>query len=455
VDTPKRFLRQQEVRLRRRVSKPKRIRLRLLTPLLVVTALPVALLRSPGEGQIPEIPSASAATPPIAPPTPAPVIPRPSPPPPPTPVARAPKPPATKIIAGTLGEGSSLLGALQAANLSREALFELLDAAGKVIDFRRCRSGDRYRLLLAPDGRPQRLEFFGAGPEVLGAQRKATKLVPFREPLRGERDTRVLRGTLSSSLEGAVTGAGGTARLAANLADLFAWDLDFNVDPRVGDTFAIAVERVQLPDGSWREGEIAGAEYRGAAGRFRAFRFHTDAGDGYFDEQGRPLQRRYLASPLPFVRITSRFGRRTDPILSRIGHHGGIDYAAPTGTPAWAVADGRVEFAGRKGGFGNLVILRHPDGNSTYYAHLSRIGAGISRGARVRQKEVVGLVGSTGRSTGPHLHFALRQEGRFVDPARSRGKRAAPLPAKYAPAFRRRVEDLGARLARVRVASAR
>jgi murein DD-endopeptidase MepM/ murein hydrolase activator NlpD len=264
---------------------------------------------------------------------------------------------------------------------------------------------------------------------------------------------RVLRGRIDRSLEAAVVAAGGTPTLAANLADLFAWDIDVNVDPRRGDAFAIALTRVRLPDGSWREGAIQAAEYRGAAGRFRAYRFRDGARPAYFDERARPLKRRYLASPLPFVRITSKFGRRWHPILARPSHHGGIDYAAPRGTPAWAVADGRVEFAGHNGGYGKLVILRHPDGMRSYYAHLSRIAKVMRRGARVGQKQVVGYVGTTGLSTGPHLHFAMRQGGRFVDPAKARGRRAAPLPPAKARDFRRLVAQLDTRMRGTEVAA--
>jgi murein DD-endopeptidase MepM/ murein hydrolase activator NlpD len=363
-----------------------------------------------------------------------------------------PSPTARREVRGVLGDGTTLLAFLQKAGLPQDDLVALLNAAGKVIDFRRCRSGDRYRLVLGTDGRAERLEYYGARPIVLGAERRRGKLVPLKEPLRGKSDIRVVRGTLTSSLEAAVVGAGGAAPLAARLADLFAWDLDFNVDPRSGDTFSIAVERVLLPDGSWREGAVLGAEYRGHAGTFRAFRFRAGGVDDYYDEAGRSLRRRYLASPLPFVRITSSFGRRWHPILSRMKHHGGVDYAAPKGTPVWAVASGRVRFAGRKGGYGNLVVLQHRDGVRTWYAHLSRIQ--VRKGARVSQKDVVGRVGSTGMSTGPHLHFGMQQGGgRFFDPRKSRGKRALALPAKWARAFREQVAPIAARLREVRVAT--
>jgi murein DD-endopeptidase MepM/ murein hydrolase activator NlpD len=357
-------------------------------------------------------------------------------------------------MSGALSEGGSLLGVLQTAGLGRDSLFELLNVAGKVIDFRHCKAGDRYRLVVSVSGEPLRLEYFGSGNQVLGAERKGGKLVPLRERLRGERDLRVLRGTITSSLEPAMVATGGTPRLAANLADLFAWDLDFNVDPRQGDTFAVAIERVRLPDGTWREEAIAAAEYRGESGHFTAFRFQTPYGEEFFDAEGRPLKRRYLASPLPFVRITSKFGHRWHPILARPAHHGGIDYGGPTGTPAWAVADGVVEFAARKGAYGKLVVIRHPDGMRSYYGHLSQIEAGTQKGSRIRQKQVLGRVGATGRATGPHLHFAMRGTGRFIDPAKFRGKRGAPLAGKIGRDFRHLVADLGTRLGGVRLAAA-
>lgn len=365
-----------------------------------------------------------------------------------------PAPQPTREIKGVLKDGNTLLAALDRAGLERADRAELLNVAGKVIDFRRCRPGDRYRLILAHNGRTERLEYYGASAQILGATRKGARLVPLRTPLQGERDVRIVHGTLHSSLEAAVVSAGGTAGAAFQLTDLFAWDLDFNVDPQKGDTFSVAQERVRLPDGSWRDGAIVGAEYRGAAGTYQAFRFNTkEGGAGYYDGRGYPLRRRYLASPLPFVRITSNYGTRWHPILSRLKHHGGIDYAAPTGTSVWAVADGKIEHAGRKGGYGNLVVVRHPDGLRTYYGHLSRIAKGLHKGARVAQKDVVGLVGMTGMATGPHLHFGMKSEGKFFDPAKARGKRAAPLAKRYGKEFRRMVTDLEQRFSSVRVAA--
>lgn len=359
-----------------------------------------------------------------------------------------------RVLSGVLREGTTLLAALQRAGLSRADLDELLDAAGKAIDFKRCRKGDRYRLLFDEAGRPNRLEYYGPKPVVLGAHRKKGKLVPMREPLRGERDVRVLHGRLRSSLESAVIGAGGKPVLASRLAELFAWDMDFNVDSRTGDSFAVAIERVKLPDGTWREGEIVGAEYHGQSGPMSAYRFREGPYDGYFDEAGRPLRRRYLAGPLPLIRITSKFGKRWHPILSRPKHHGGIDYAAPTGTPVWAMASGRVRFAARKGGYGNTVILEHADGVRTWYAHLSRFQKGMRKGARVTQKDVIGYVGSTGMSTGPHLHFGMEKGNKFFDPAKVRSKRALPLPKKVARKFAREMEQIRARLRAVHVARA-
>jgi murein DD-endopeptidase MepM/ murein hydrolase activator NlpD len=175
---------------------------------------------------------------------------------------------------------------------------------------------------------------------------------------------------------------------------------------------------------------------------YRAYRFGTGGRSGYFDDEGKSLRKAFLKAPLSYRRISSGFTkRRMHPILKIARPHFGVDYAAPAGTPVSTVADGAVIFAGYKGPNGNLVIVRHPNGYTTSYGHLSRIAKGIRRGAEVRQGDVIGKVGSTGRSTGPHLDFRIRRHGTFLDPLTVNLPRGGAVPPNRMAAFRGVVEE--------------
>ena len=180
-----------------------------------------------------------------------------------------------------------------------------------------------------------------------------------------------------------------------------------------------AYERAVRPDGTTRSIRVLTAEAAVAGELHTAFYYERDGKPGYFDPFGRSLEETGWAGPLAALRVTSGFGsRRMHPILRRVLPHAGVDYAARSGTPVRATADGVISLAGRSGGYGNLVEVQHPNGYSTRYAHLSRFGSGIRRSRWVRQGEVIGYVGMTGLATGPHLHYEVRRAGRAVDPGR-------------------------------------
>jgi murein DD-endopeptidase MepM/ murein hydrolase activator NlpD len=208
--------------------------------------------------------------------------------------------------------------------------------------------------------------------------------------------------------------------MALDLAAQLRWQVDFTRDVDPGDAYAILFERFIGENGEVRYGRLAAATLTLGGQAVTAFAF--DAPDGrilYFDAAGRSLERNFLSSPMDVERVTSGFtGARYHPILRRWRAHEGIDYAASTGTPVRAVAEGTVVRAGWAGGYGRMVELRHPDGVVTRYGHLSRIADGVRPGATVSQGDVVGGVGMTGLATGPHLHFELRVNGRATDPRR-------------------------------------
>ncbi|HTS12907.1 MAG TPA: peptidoglycan DD-metalloendopeptidase family protein [Candidatus Limnocylindrales bacterium] len=232
-----------------------------------------------------------------------------------------------------------------------------------------------------------------------------------------ETQTVGVQGQIQDSLFDAVTQSGEKPELAMRLADIFGWDLDFYTDPRPGDTFRVVVEKKVLTNGEFASyGRILAAEYNNGSHAYRAVLFRDPMGHpAYYTPDGKSMKKAFLHSPLKFAApITSHFSlHRFHPILKEYRPHLGIDYGAPTGTPVQSIGDGRVIFAGRKGGDGNLVKIQHTNGYTTYYMHLSRIL--VHNGERVDQGERIGLVGMTGLATGPHLDFRIERHGQFLN----------------------------------------
>lgn len=209
--------------------------------------------------------------------------------------------------------------------------------------------------------------------------------------------------------------------LAWAIADVYDWEVDFTHDIRPGDKFAVVIERLESPEGEKRVGRVLAGRVEAAGHPYYAFAFGSDSTGndrGFYDERGRSLRRAFLKTPVAFRRISSRFGGRYHPILGRWRSHQGIDYSAASGSPVRATADGMVTKAGREGGYGNLIEVRHVNGIRTRYGHLNGFAAGVHVGARVRQQQTIGYVGSTGMSTGPHLHYEFLVNGRATNPQR-------------------------------------
>ena len=268
--------------------------------------------------------------------------------------------------------------------------------------------------------------------------------VPFGSQLR------LASGTIRSTLFAATDESGLPDVVSAQLAEIFATDIDFHRELRRGDTFSVAYESLTA-DGepvAWNEGagRVAAAEFVNGGRRYHAVWFTgADGRGGYYDTDGSSKRRSFLASPLEFSRMTSGFAMRFHPLMQTWRQHKGVDYSAPTGTPVRAVGDGTVEFAGRMNGYGNVVEIRHSNGRNTLYAHLSRID--VRKGQRVEQSQRVGAVGSTGWATGPHLHFEFRIAGQHQDPLRiAKASETVPLDNVSRPRFAELVRSVQAKL---------
>jgi len=229
---------------------------------------------------------------------------------------------------------------------------------------------------------------------------------------------RAVRGSLSGSLEGSMARAGAPTELAYAVADVLQWDLDFSRDLRHGDEFRVLFEEVLVEGYEPRPERVLAVDY-GRPGRrhVEAYWFAGGEERGYYDADGRPLQKMFLRSPLPYSRITSRFSRhRFHPVLKTFRPHYGVDYGAPVGTAVRATASGTVVLAGWDGGGGKTVKIRHPNGYLSAYLHLSRFATGVRRGARVEQGELIAFSGATGLASGPHLDYRVQKDGHWIDP---------------------------------------
>ncbi len=271
-----------------------------------------------------------------------------------------------------------------------------------------------------------------------------------------ERDQRTASGTIESSLFQAAGAAGIEEKTAMEIAEIFAWDIDFVLDIQQGDSFRVTYEGLSQDGEYVGDGAILAVEFVNSGNVYRAVRFTSPDGTAaYYTPEGQSLRKAFIRAPVSFTRISSRFNpSRRHPVLNRIRAHKGVDYAAPSGTPVHAAGDGKVRFVGRKGGYGNVVEIDHAGGVTTVYGHLSKFARGLSRGDRVQQSDVIAFVGRTGLATGPHLHYEYLVRGVHKDPQKVALPKAEPVPTALREEFRRATGPLLATLATPVVAGA-
>lgn len=348
----------------------------------------------------------------------------------------------------------TLSEALHAAALPDEQVNAVISALEGVFDFRRSRPGDQLRLVI----RDGELDFFDYRQGALDewqVRRDGDKYVGSKRTIEVEKQVALVALEINSSLYEAAVEAGEDPAIGVVLADVFAWDIDFYRDVRKGDRTRALVEKFVSKGRVLRYGEVLAAAYEGEqVGDKRVFRYvMPDGRPNYFQEDGSSAKKTFLKSPLKYAHVTSRFGMRKHPVLAYQRAHNGVDYGAAIGTPVWAVADGTVTIAHNTGGGGNTVCLRHTNGFETCYLHLSRYGAGIRKGARVSQKQVIAYTGNTGLSTGPHLHYSLKRHGKYVNPLNQNFPRADPLPKELLADFQEKTAELARQLDSVSMAA--
>lgn len=259
---------------------------------------------------------------------------------------------------------------------------------------------------------------------------------------------RIIRASINSSLFEAVEAAGGHDQTAVALADIFGWDIDFVLDIRPGDSFIVSYQELYQDGAYVKDGPILAASFTNQGRTYRAVRYvGPDGSAHYYTPDGRSMHKAFLRAPVEFTRISSRFNSaRLHPILNLIRAHKGVDYAAPIGTPVRAAGDGRIQYAGPKGGYGNVVEIEHTRSIVTVYGHLSRFAKGTHVGAHVTQGTVIAYVGMTGLATGPHLHYEYRVNGMFKNPQTVALPDAEPIDARLRADFEARTAPLLAAL---------
>lgn len=370
-------------------------------------------------------------------------------------LASAPAFASTTILNRRIAPGQTLGSVLYASPIPPDQVAQVLSAFEGVLDFRKVRDNDQLRIVLE-DGQVRDVDFRQDELTELQVRRQGDALVGLKRTVEVKKEVARVSLSVESSLYEAAAGAGEDPSIAMALADVFAWDVDFYTDVRKGDQVDALVEKFVSNGRLVRYGEVLAARYQGqAVGDKEVFRYQLKEGDfSYFGRDGQSARKSFLKSPLKFAHVTSRFGSRYHPVLHYVKQHQGVDYGTPVGTPVWAVADGTVLKAGNFGPNGNMVCLKHRNGWESCYCHLSKFGAGVRVGARVTQKQVIAYSGNTGRTTGPHVHYALKRNGHFVNPLNQRFPRAEPVPASLIADYRAKVAPLAQALESPAVASA-
>lgn len=343
--------------------------------------------------------------------------------------------------------GDTVASLLARLSIADPAAVNFLRTTNEARLLRQLVPGRSIQARTTQDGQLVALRYLISGTQLL-VERDGGGFRVSEQPALVEQRVLMKSGEIRSSLFAATDGADLPDSVAIQIADIFASDIDFHRDLRKGDRFTVVYEAGYSNGDPVKVGRVLAAEFVNQGRTYRAVYYRaSEKSGGYYAPDGKSLRKAFLRSPLEFSRISSGFSNsRYHPVLKEWRAHRGIDYAAPTGTRIRSTGDGVVEFAGRQGGYGNLVVLRHQGAYSTAYGHLSAFAKGLRRGQRVAQGEIIGYVGQTGLATGPHLHYEFRMGGVQRDPLRVALPAAEPISPRQAPAFEAAARPLVVRL---------
>lgn len=302
---------------------------------------------------------------------------------------------------------------------------------GRVISARTTETGELISLHFPMNG----------GDTVTVVERRNGALQASEQTLQYETHQVLKSGVIQHSLFGATDSSGIPDGIAVQMAEIFSADIDFHRDLRRGDRFTLVYEMHYHRGQAARSGRILSAEFINDGTTHQAFYFEQDGKGAYYGADGKSRKKAFLRSPLEFSRVTSGFSMRFHPILKTWRAHKGVDYGAPIGTKVRATGDGTVDFIGKQGGYGNLVILSHAGGYQTAYAHLNGFSKGLRKGSKITQGDIIGFVGKTGWATGPHLHYEFRVKGQAINPLSVAVPTALPLNGQQQAKFQAQAEQ--------------
>ncbi|GAA6151855.1 OapA family protein [Pseudoteredinibacter isoporae] len=347
----------------------------------------------------------------------------------------------------TVKRGDNLSLIFKRAGLNDSDLHELISSCKEAKQLKRIHPGQAIDFHIA-DGQLQELRYQTDQLSSANFRRDESNFIAethIREP---DLKPSYHEGTINSSLFLAGQNAGLSDALIMEMANIFGWDVDFVLDIRQGDNFRVMYDEKYLDGKHIGNGPILAAEFTNKDKTFRAVRYtHENGSSHYYTPEGDSMRKEFLRTPVDFARISSHFNlRRKHPVLNRIRAHKGTDYAAPRGTPIRAAGDGKIVHAGRKGGYGKAVILKHGGAYKTLYAHMSRYGKGVKTGKRVKQGQIIGYVGSTGLATGPHLHYEFHVNGRVRNPVTVKLPKARSIPKAEAERFKKLTQPMLAQM---------
>ncbi|MDZ7661243.1 peptidoglycan DD-metalloendopeptidase family protein [Thiohalophilus sp.] len=348
----------------------------------------------------------------------------------------------------TVRRGDSLSAIFKRHKIPSQDLHEIMQLGRITRNLSALHPGDIVRLKLDADQSVRQMVFDIDRLTSLQVTRQQDEQFAARI-VEHELDRRLTQtsGVINSSLFEAGKAAGLQDKLIMEMTAIFGWDIDFILDIRQGDHFTLIYEEQYLNGEKVQDGPIIAAEFINQGRRVHAIRYTDEQGrSDYYSPEGYSMRKAFLRTPVDFRRISSRFGKRHHPVLNRMRMHKGVDYAARSGTPIQAAGDGKIVYRGWKGGYGRVIILQHGGRYSTLYAHMSGFKGSLRVGSRVKQGQTIGFVGSSGRATGPHLHYEFRVDGTHRDPLTVKLPDAEPIKAAYKTDFTQLAEKRLAQL---------
>lgn len=348
--------------------------------------------------------------------------------------------------------GDTVAELLRRLNVEDAAASEYLRSEASAASLRQLAVGKEVQAETAADGSLLALRFLNNSGEQVVVERTGGQFKVSTMPSQLEQRVFMRTGEIKTSLYAATDAAGLPDPAANQMAEIFGGEIDFHRELRKGDRFSVIFEMTYSNGEPVRTGRILAAEFTNQGRTHRAVYFQTAENKGdYYAPDGKSMRKAFLRSPIEFSRVSSGFSNsRFHPVLNKWRAHKGVDYAAPIGTKVKVTADGVVAFVGKQGGYGNVVLVNHQGRYTTVYGHLSRFASGLQRGQRVAQGDVIGFVGMTGLSSGPHLHYEFKIDGTQRDPLRVALPDAKPISQEQMAVFQQTTRELNDRLAMLR-----